>query len=176
MGRPARLLLIVAACVSAATAEAAAPAGPHAAATPPEKALEAVIGLADRDDGFIEYVTRASWSGKPADKGYSKLLTKPLLAAIGAEEKRLVKANCGGKYIEGELCGHAFVPLTCSQDSLDGGHYLYRTLKSEAKTALVAYRWPSGSEDIASYRMILSGGRWLLDGIDCRGGTKYHMP
>ena len=176
MGRRALVLAALALGVLAPAAQAASPTTPHPAASAPEKALEAAIRLADQDSGFFEYVTRASWHGKPADKGYSKLVTKALVAAIGAEEKRLVKANCGGKYIEGDLCGHGSAPLTCSQDSLDGSHYLYRTLKSEPTVALLAYRWPSGNTDIATYRMVLAGGRWMVDGVDCRGAVKYHMP
>ncbi|MEI7610568.1 MAG: hypothetical protein WCJ64_24570, partial [Rhodospirillaceae bacterium] len=132
MSRSGRVLagLLAAALFAAAAAARAAAPEPHPALTAPEKALEAVIRLADRDTGFFDYLIHASWHGKPADKGYSKLVTKALVAAVGAEEKALVKSNCGGKYIEGDLCGHGSSPVTCSQDSVDDGRYLYRTLKS----------------------------------------------
>ena len=155
-------------------AGAAAASDFHPAATPPEKALDATVRLADRDAGFHFYVLQASWYGKPADKGYSRLVTKALVAAIGAEEKKLVQANCGGKYLAGELCGHDFRPLTCAQDFSDQP-YLYQTVSADANSAVIRRKWPSGTDEGNTYRLLLADGRWRIDGIDCGGATKYNM-
>ncbi len=155
-----------------ASALAAAPAF-HVAATAPEKALDGIIRLSERDPDFFTYITRWSWSGKPKDKGYSKLLTTPLLKAIANEEKRLVKENCGGKYISGDLCGHGASPISCTQDMSDG-QYLYKTAPVNTNTVQITYRWPEITQDVATYRLVFDQGRWTLDGISCTNGSQYN--
>jgi hypothetical protein len=131
--------------------------------------------MAEADPDFVTYVLQASWRDVAVDKNYSKFVTEKLLKAVGEREKNLVAENCGGNYAAGEICGHDFIPLTCSQDEDDTGLYLFRTIESNSRVAIVRFRWPGIAHDVGEYRMVLGNGHWLVDGVKCFSGVKYNM-
>ncbi len=86
---------------------------------------------------------------------------------------RLVNQDCDGEYIDGDMCGINYNPLTCAQDYYDEG-YIYKTLSSDDKTAIIAYRWPYLPEVVATYRLILQNKRWVVDGVACKNSAKFN--
>ena len=166
---------LVGLCLALPAPATADTAGFHHAGSPAEKALDAVIALAERDGDLTQYALGFLSAGKPADKGYSKLVSQALFKAIGEAEKRAVASTCGGVYRSDEVCGLEFVPFTCAQDG-PGKPYLYKTVTAAPDRAVIDQRWPEGKTETTRYRLVLQGGRWLVDGIDCGDGTKFNMP
>lgn len=86
------LLLPIAACAAAPSTAF------HPPQTEAEKALDHILMLHTQD------------------KEYRNFFTSALEKSIDDVEARLVKENCGGQYLEGELCGLDYTVLTCAQD------------------------------------------------------------
>jgi hypothetical protein len=145
----------------------------HRATTEAERALDQIIRLSDQDDGLFLFVTRRPERDERRDRKYASLLTAKLKRTILAEERRMVKQDCGGVYT-GEICGFNSDPITCAQDYSEDG-YIYRTEQATNDMAIVFLRWPHLPDDVANYRMIRSGNRWILDGVACATGAKFNM-
>ncbi len=94
------------------------------------------------------------------------LFSKNLRNSWIEEEKKLVKEECGGKYIDGDLCGIDHNPLTCAQDYNEEG-YLYKTLAEDDEVAIISYMWPHRPKVSATFRMIRQKGQWIVDGVSC---------
>ncbi len=129
-------------------------------------ALDKVLKLADRDDEQLDNLLHRYPVAKAKQVDYRPMLTAPLVAAMQAEEKRLVKQDCGGKYLEGELCGMDYSPITCAQDTV--APYTYSTVVQHDRDAIIA-------GPAATYRMIQTGRGWQLDGVKCNEGTAFNF-
>ena len=172
------LLLVAAALVSIAfvAAQSAAEEPFHAARSAQEKALNEILLLSDRDDNLFDFVLKRPWYDAKKDKGYARLFSKGLLAAWAGAEARAVERDCQGKYIDGEICGLDYSPITCGNATSDKG-YRFRTMKADEREATVFSRW-TGQEakaDGPQYQLVKEGGGWRLDGVDCGNGAKFNM-
>jgi hypothetical protein len=150
-------------------------AAPHPPASEPERALNATLRVADKDEKEFDNLSLAP--RKPTFRptvDYRRMLSAPLLAAFVSQQRRVLKADCGGKYLEGELCGMDYDPITCAQDSPD--HYLFETLRADPTSAVVKMSWPHENQ-ITTYRLVRRQGRWLIDGIHCADADAgFNMP
>jgi hypothetical protein len=174
------LLPLAAACAAAMSSASATEAGPrqpfHAARSVPEKALDAIIRRSDKDDNMFNYVLKRPGYDATKDAGYSRLFTPNLLLAWAHAEAELVKQDCGGKYLEGEICGFDYSPITCAQDSSDSGR-VYRTIEATDDAVRIAYRWGGRGAPAEGprYRLIKDGRDWKLDGVDCGDGVTFNL-
>jgi hypothetical protein len=100
------------------------------------------------------------------------MLTPALIAALVKEEKKMVQKDCGGKYLQGEICGFDYSPITCAQDSAPS--YLYHTVLDLQSRVVIEYAWPNETSRAAVYTLVKRGDRWLIDGITCAGGAAFH--
>lgn len=162
-----KLLCLVGAAVLASPAAwgAATPAGLHPPKSPAETALDKILKIADRDDELLDNLLHRYPVAKAKQIDYRPMLTAQLIAAMQAEERRLVKQDCGGKYLEGELCGMDYSPVTCAQDTVTP--YTYRTVAQHDRDAIIA-------GPAATYRMVQAGRGWQLDGVKCETGTAFN--
>jgi len=160
---------------------AAAPAF-HAAQSAAEQALgrilkadESPVGHIDPTGGAVGHRPRTT---PPPRAPYLKYLTTPLAKAILVAEASDVKANCGGVYKSGELCGMDSDPVVCAQDFPD--HYLFQTTQSGPSRVVIEAAWPPDQAGAAqpttsgAYRLTLRGGVWKIDGISCAEGDSYN--
>lgn len=146
--------------VSAGPASAGARTGFHPPKSSSEVALDKVVRLADRDDDLLDNLLHRYPVAKAKQIDYRPMLTAPLIAAMQAEERRLVKQDCGGKYLEGEICGIDYSPITCAQDTV--APYTYKTVAQHDRDVTIV-----GPD--ATYRMIQTASGWQLDGVKCEG-------
>jgi len=161
-------------------AAGAAVAWPVAADTihPPrsyaERALDGILKHADYDTNQLDNLFGGRGQKNfHATADYSKVLTAPLLAAITAKQKAMLKADCGGEYRKGDICGMDSSPITCAQDVSDS--YLYRTQSSSDDRAEIAYYWPGTREPVATYRLIRQAETWKIDAIRCADGDAFNF-
>ncbi len=110
-------------------------------------------GMTDRDQAFTAE--------------YLRDFTPALLRAIVAEEERLVRQDCNGHYIEGDLCGMDYVALWCGQDIRPDLRYHMRV---EAGQTWIDTNSP------AHYRIMRHKKGWRIDGIQCEEGKGFHAP
>ena len=178
----ARAVTWAAGVALAAGTAAAAPAF-HAAQSGAEQALGRILKADARPAGRIDptggTVGHRPLTTPPPRAPYLEYLTTPLATAILAAEAREVKANCGGIYKSGELCGMDADPIVCAQDFPD--HYLFRMTQSGPTRVVVDAAWPPDQAGAApstsgSYRLTLSGRGWKIDGIACAEGDRYNWP
>lgn len=166
----------------AAMAGAAAAAAPafHPAQSAAEQTLGRILKADENPHARIDptagAVGRRPRTTPPPGAPYLKHLTTPLATAILVDEANQVKANCGGVYKAGELCGMDADPIICAQDFPD--HYLFRTIQDAPGAVVIEAAWPPdrGAEPSRSgaYRLTLSGGVWKIDGIACADGEAYN--
>jgi hypothetical protein len=108
------LLPLAAACAALVSAATAAEAGSsdafHAARSVPEKVLDEIIRRSDKDDNLFYYILQRPGYDATKDSGYSRLFTRRLLQTWANAEAELVKQDCGGKYVDGEICGFDYSP------------------------------------------------------------------
>jgi hypothetical protein len=163
----------------AAGSASAAPAF-HPARTGAEQALARILKLGgdkpDQVDPAIGAPGRRPRTTPPAGAAYLRYVTKPLAVAILAAEAHEVKANCGGVYKSGELCGMDADPIICAQDFPES--YLFRTTRGGPSLAVVEAAWPpeqgAQAKANAAYRLKLAGGVWKIDGVSCAAGDAYN--
>jgi hypothetical protein len=170
-----------AAVIALTAGTAAAAAAFHAAQSAAEQALgrvlkadESPVGQVDPTGGAVGHRPLTT---PPPGAPYLKYLTTPLAKAILVAEASQVKANCGGVYKSGELCGMDADPIVCAQDFPD--HYLFRTTQSGPSRVVIEAAWPpdqAGAQPTASgaYRLTLRGGAWKIDAISCAEGDSYN--
>lgn len=150
----------------------------HAPATPEERALDAILKSADRDDNQLDNLLGGRGPGDfHRTFDYRAVLTQRLISAIRRAEAKLVKRNCGGKYFDGEICGLDFLPIECTQDTND--KYLYRTEIQNKSEAKIDYAWPankwSTTSLVASYKLVKVADKWKIDGIKCGNSRTFNM-
>ncbi|MBN2752375.1 MAG: hypothetical protein JXQ84_06670 [Rhodospirillaceae bacterium] len=150
--------------------------GFHYPSTSAEQFLDLIITLADSTRGtFADYATSDPRRDVRYDPHYARFITPGLREAISREETQLVKKNCGGKYVDGEICGMDSDPITCTQDIAEEG-YLFRTERTKRDMVIVAYRWPESTKIAGVHRLVRAGGVWKLDGIRCDPTMSFNMP
>ncbi|CAA6605680.1 conserved exported hypothetical protein [Rhodospirillaceae bacterium LM-1] len=146
----------------------------HPAATEAEMALDAIIRNSERDDSYVDFAIKAPWRNKGKDHQYGQNVSKGLQSAWAKAETLSVQKNCKGKYLDGELCGLGFNPVSCAQDA-SGEAYLYQTEAKGAQIAIISYRWPRSGDIVATYKMIRQGDGWILDGVSCHPTPSFNM-
>jgi hypothetical protein len=147
----------------------------HKATGPGELALQAIFSLHEKDDDVVFFAIQAQWRDKKKDAIYRGYFSPKLVSAWKRAEREAVEKNCQGKYIDGDICGISVNPIICAQDVSKEG-YLFRTEHVTSTAALISYQWPQYPKVIATYRMILRDGRWILDGVSCNPYPSFNMP
>ena len=172
--RPTRIGVFATAALAAAIPAYAAQTAPHPPSSAAERALDAILKQSDRDDDLLDnlFKGRGAKTFKPK-VDYSAMLTPALLAALRTKEATLVRTDCNGAYLEGELCGMDYSPLTCAQDAVP--HYRYRTEVDDGSTARLIYFWPKETKATATFKLVKVSGRWRLDGVACEDGDPVNM-
>jgi hypothetical protein len=146
----------------------------HPPATQSERALNATLRAADNDRDQLDNLLAGR--GDPHFKktfDYSPRLTDALMKAIAAEETALVMKDCGGRYMEGDICGLDYSPITCGQD--ESNAYLYRTEQDDGHMAVISYGASKNQKPIATYRVTLVADRWKIDGVKCEEGAAFNF-
>jgi len=138
-----------------------------------EVKLNEILRLSISDGNLLPFVLNRPWYDPKKDTGYAQLFTPALLKAVARAEKMLVQKQCGGTYLDGEICGLDFDPINCAQDEPD--FYLYRIEKQTGKSSIVSVAWNEGDKELSTYRLLLVDGHWTLDGIKCTEKTKFNM-
>lgn len=176
----ARAVIWAAGIILTARTAAAAPAF-HAPQSDAERALGRMLKADEKPPGHLDPTGGSPGhrprTTPPPGAPYLKSLTPPLATAILAAEAKAVKANCGGVYKTGELCGMDADPIVCAQDFPN--HYLFRTTQSGPTRVVIDAAWPpdhAGAQPSTSgsYRLTFSGGAWKIDGISCAEGDGYN--
>jgi hypothetical protein len=138
--------------------------------------LAKLLDRAGHDDSMVFYIVRAPFRDRRNDVNYRGLFTKLLETDWGAAEADEVRKNCGGRYINGEICGLDFDPLVCGQDISETG-YLYHVDCLDEVSATITVRWPWIEKPNATYRLLKQGEKWILDGVTCLpDGPAFNMP
>jgi hypothetical protein len=159
-------VVVVGTLLPAAPAAHAVENGFHPAKSAAEMALDRVLKMADGDEFQLDNLLHRYPVVPKKQVDYRGMLTVKLIAAMQAEEHKLVAKDCGGRYLEGEICGMDYSPITCAQDTI--APYTYKTLTQRARDAIIA--GPS-----ATYRMIQVGSGWQIDGIKCTEGAAFNF-
>lgn len=149
-----------------ALAQASGPGGFHRAATEPEKTLDRVLRLSEKDPNLVEFLLATPQYKAKSGKDYGRYVTPRLRTDLAALERATVAENCQGKYLDGELCGLDHNPLTCAQDMADGA-YLYQTESAGDGRADIAYKWPGQKAVVARFALVQEGGVWKIDAVTC---------
>lgn len=149
--------------------------GFHINHTEAEAMLNSLLSLAGADSDVVPFAVGYPKRKVRDDLRFTPFFSKPLLTAWRRAEAEAVKKNCNGAYVEGEMCGIDTQPITCSQEFADG-LYIFRTEKATENIAVISYRWSNDAKILATYRMIKSGNRWIMDGVSCTGYLKFNMP
>ncbi len=84
-----------------------------------------------------------------------------------------MKKNCGGHYVNGDMCGLETSPILCAQDFSETG-YTYRTTRADAGVAVIEMRWVGRDDLVGTYRMIHARNKWILDGVSCAGWRGFN--
>ena len=157
-------------------AEAGLPPSFHIAQSVPEKTLNNIIRRSENGDAMIDYILKIPGYAARQDHAYAHLFTKNLLIAWANAQAQFVQQDCGGKYLEGEICGIDENPVSCAQDFSDK-EYLYQTQEESGQKAIISYRWADQATSNAGpkYRLVKSGNDWKLDGVNCGNGLKFNM-
>lgn len=135
--------------------------------TDSEKALDTLLTLNNRDRGaMFNFVLHHPWRDKAKDACYQDLFTPEILHAFAQAEREALQVSCGGKYIEGDLCGLGVSPITCSQDPPE--LFAYQTLSSNDHDVTIRAIDRTRNQAGPTYRMVKIGKKWKLDGVDCK--------
>lgn len=159
-------LVAAGALLAVVPAAHAAGAGFHPPTSAAEIALDHVLKIADADEFQLDNLLHRYPVVRKKQVDYRPLLAAQLIAAMQAEEKKLVARDCGGKYREGDICGMDYSPITCAQDS--DAAYTYKTIAQHARDAIIA--GPG-----AIYRVVQVGSGWQIDGIKCNEGGAFNF-
>ncbi|MHC1789381.1 YqhG/Tai3 family protein [Solidesulfovibrio sp.] len=161
------LWLLAGSAAATAAAQATGPGNWHRAAMEAERTLDRVLRLSEKDRNFLEFLLGTPQYQARPGKDYGRNVTARLRGSMAALERAAVTENCQGRYIDGELCGLDYNPLTCAQDEGQGA-YRYKTESSGDDRAVIAYTWPGMQGMVASFRLVQEGGVWKIDAVTCR--------
>ncbi len=168
--RPGLSVLSLAMMTWGATLPASAVGAFHPAKTPAEIALDGILHRADADRQQLANLLHRPGADGHVD--YTRMLTPALIAAMAKAEKDLVRKDCGGKYLKGELCGLDSSPLTCAQDTSPS--YIYHTILELPGRTVIEYAWPGGKVAEATYTVVEDKNGWKIDGVSCAHGAQFH--
>ena len=159
-----QLLLIVCVILYTCTIYAKNNENFHKPTTAQEKRLHEILQLASCNYDLIAFLLKLP-KYKPID--YSNYLTNKLALAIETYEKNLVQKTCNGKYLDDQICGINYNPITCSQESFE--FEVYNTIKTNNHETTIEYSYLLDNKiyPIATYRLVNKLNIWLLDGIKC---------
>ena len=150
------------------------PDGFHAPGSAAEQALDRLLTLSDKDPDLGRLAVGNKERDQSKDSRLAPYFTPALREAWAQAEAAAVRRNCGGRQVAGEACGLDIHPISCSQDISTNG-YVYRTESSDKDRTILSYRWPRTTEILATYRMIRTANRWVLDGVSCANYLKFNM-
>lgn len=145
----------------------------HPADTVAEKALDAILAHSREDDRVNQFLMGLPWYVPTQKDNYQDMFSRALQQDIAAQEAAVVQRDCGGTYRDGELCGLNFDPVSCSQDPAEA--YAYRTLSLISGTAIIRAQALTTTA-LNTYYLIKDHDHWMIDGIDCGDGVRFHIP
>ncbi len=140
----------------------------HLATSPAEKVLDKILKLnEDKKHDVYSFVFSLPYIKHKRDKVLEPLFTKGLLERSAKEERELIKESCGGTMPKDNRPCDMYRdvnPISCAQDV--PGVYIYKTIRTNDKEAIVQYIWPN-SEPFAgpTYRLVYDDGLWKLDSV-----------
>jgi hypothetical protein len=149
----------------------------HEPQTEAEKLLDYLISLDESGGNFYHFILGTPEYDPAQDPGYARFFSPALLKAFRKKEASLVKKNCDGKYIDGDICGLDYTPIICGQGWPDA--YIYRTIKPTRDSAIVITSWQPHADSLHSYpayRFIRVKDHWKLDGVACGKDEQFNMP
>jgi hypothetical protein len=138
----------------------------HAPQTQAEKALDSLIRRSQNDENMFEFMLGRPWYDPSKDQGYARLFTPALLKAWTEKEAELVQKSCGGKYIDGEICGIDYSPITWGQDYTEDN--FYRTFDSSQNAARISATSNQFAKSGAIYTLTKYQDGWRLNSVDCK--------
>jgi hypothetical protein len=144
----------------------------HIASSDAEIKINSIIRISEIDYDFTEYLLKNTGNKIKSNK-FSQLVRKDLVTYLRNKEKKLVKNDCGGKYLEGEICGIDINPITCTQDNSEYPYY-YKSVKVK-DGYIIHYRWKEFDDIVASYHMVYLNKKWILSGLNCKEYLKYNI-
>ncbi|WP_156428728.1 hypothetical protein [Magnetospirillum sp. XM-1] len=149
----------------------------HRAASAPERALNVILKVqASERPGNVhlfDFLTDYKGARRTYEKMFGRYFSSAYLDAVAAYERELVVQNCGGEYVEGDMCGLESSPLNCAQDDAPYG-YWYRTERSTGNSVIIVAAWERSGPWIARYRMSKEARGWVVDGVECHQGYHYN--
>lgn len=144
-----------------------------------EQVLDSILAfgmLASREDRFgpfMDFILGYPKRNTDFDHLYEPFFTPELIEAWRKAEREQVARDCDGRYVEGQLCGLGFNPLTCGQDDPPAG-YVYSTDVETEQFMLISSVWKGWNDPTAVYRMVQREGQWRLDGVLCADGDRFN--
>ena len=142
-----------------------------------ERDLNAVLVLNAagvlKDSRIFDFMTDRNGGRKIYEKQLGRYFSRHLLDAVAAFERNLVSKDCGGHYVEGDMCGFEYSPLTCAQDIPDDG-YMFATEFRDSGATIITASWAMVGPALARYRMIRMSGTWIIDAIACPDGDRFN--
>lgn len=174
-------LRLVALCVVFAAAGTGAEPAPapafHRPSTEAELALNALLDIDAKhglhDTQLHDFLINYNGGRKAHEKEFSRYFTPRFVDAVAAMERKLVAKNCGGHYVEGDMCGLESSPLNCAQDDPAEG-YWHQAERSDSRAVIIASAWQPNGPITARYRMVKRHGAWVLDAVACPGGERFN--
>ncbi|OAN50158.1 hypothetical protein A6A04_01740 [Paramagnetospirillum marisnigri] len=149
---------------------------PHSS---PERAVNALLKVEATpplgDSRLHQFLIDYKGGRRLHHKLFGRHFTSAYLDAVAAFERELVVQNCGGEYVEGDMCGLESSPINCAQDVAPHG-YWYRTEHSTGDTAIILAAWKRSGPWTARYRMKKESRGWVVDGVECPLGDRYNWP
>ncbi len=136
----------------------------NAASTAAESQLDALLKFADADTDMSDFVLNIPKRQSTKDQQFASYFTSSFLARMSYKERQLVQRDCGGHYIEGELCGIDYNPITCAQDNL--GTYFYHTEKENPYNATISFSYDR-ERNFAVYTLVKTHTGWKLNNVEC---------
>lgn len=153
-------------------------AGPfHRPASVSERTLDALLTQKSSeplgDEHLIDFLIDYKGARQAYQKMFGRYFSVAYLDAVAAFERDLVAKNCGGEYVEGDMCGLESSPVNCAQDDPPNGYH-YRTEYSAQGTVIILAAWERSGPWTARYRMKMAARGWVIDGVECPLGDRYN--
>jgi len=138
-----------------------------------ERALNSILKWRDPGGPVYRFLTDQNGGRKLYEKRFDRHFTVPLLDAVAALERKLVKEECRGRYVEGDMCGIGYNPLNCAQDDPPNGYHFLVESAGEG-TEVIATAWRASGPVTARYRVTRYHGTWAIDAISCPDGDSFN--
>ncbi len=166
------LLLILLVCLPSLSPLQGYAASFHRPSNEPEKALDRIINYMEVDGAGGGSKLNDLLENRKSSFDFRTLFTAPYIAAVQQAEAALVKQDCGGLYLEGELCGLGYSPVSCAQDTVE---YFYHTVALSPHRAIIQADTADPPRDHPIiYTMVKEIFLWKLDGVVCGVGFSFN--